>query len=150
MKKIVSILFVALIALAFMGCPTQFEDLEFPTIVDCYIVGAPNFKAPDNVFELMKDNGDSTCSYEFTYKTAMSSNWGSPSDGICFKVTDGDGSWTALYANSALTVGGGYVPSEKGDGKDGNASVSGLTDSTTYVITVNYGVKPFQAKIDAK
>ena len=149
MKKIVSILFVALIALAFMGCPTQFEDLEVQSIVDCYLVGAPNYTT-DNVFDLMKDNGDSTCSYEFTYKTAMSSNWGSPSDGICFKVTDGDGSWTALYANSALTVGGGYVPSEKGDGAGENASVSGLTDGTTYVITVNYGVKPFQAKIDAK
>ena len=149
MKKIVSILFVALIALAFMGCPTQFEDLEVQSIVDCYLVGAPNYTT-DNVFDLMKDNGDSTCSYEFTYKTAMSSNWGSPSDGICFKVTDGNGSWTALYANSALTVGGGYVPSEMGDGAGGNASVSGLTDGTTYVITVNYGVKPFQAKIDAK
>lgn len=29
MKKIISILFVALIALAFMGCPTTYPDLEY-------------------------------------------------------------------------------------------------------------------------
>lgn len=37
MKKIISILIVALVALAFMGCPTAFDDLEY-TLGDWYYI----------------------------------------------------------------------------------------------------------------
>lgn len=54
MKKIVSILFVALIALAFMGCPTTYPDLEYgikdPNFIhnwDANVNGGKGFKTND-------------------------------------------------------------------------------------------------------
>ena len=109
-----------------------------------FIVGAINY-VNDNVFDRMSaTDEDGVYTFEFTYKTSMSANWGSPSDGVAFKITDGNGSWKAVFQDAALTAE--FVES----GDDGNATASGLVDGTTYVITLKEADGKFSAKIAEK
>ena len=148
MKKISFVLIALLALVAFTGCPTAHDDYDYATVPDLFIVGAPNYNG-DNVFTKMTPAaGTTTQTYEFTYATAMSANWESPADGIAFVITDGDGSWTKLFCDVALTLGGGYATS--GADTNNNATVAGLTAGTAYVITIDYSAKPYKAKIDAK
>ena len=110
-----------------------------------FIVGAINYVNDTNVFDRMSaTDEDGVYTFEFTYKTSMSANWGSPSDGVAFKITDGNGSWNAVFQDAALTAE--FVES----GDDGNATASGLVDGTTYVITLKEADGKFSAKIAEK
>ena len=62
----------------------------------------------------------------------MSKNWGSPADGVAFKITDGNGSWNAKICGVKIKLGEDFVSS----GTDGNAELSGLEKDKEYVITV--------------
>ena len=109
-----------------------------------FIVGAINFTTT-NVFDRMSaTDEDGVYTFEFTYKTSMSANWDSPSDGVAFKITDGNGSWNAVFQAAALTSE--FVES----GNNGNATASGLVDGKTYVITLKEADGKFSAKIAAK
>ena len=110
-----------------------------------FIVGAINYVNNTNVFDRMSaTDEDGVYTFEFTYKTSMSANWGSPSDGVAFKITDGNGSWNAVFQDAALTAE--FVES----GDDGNATASGLVDGKTYVITLKEADGKFSAKIAEK
>lgn len=110
-----------------------------------FIVGAINYVNDTNIFDRMSaTDEDGVYTFEFTYKTSMSANWGSPSDGVAFKITDGNGSWTAVFQDAALTAE--FVES----GDDGNATASGLVDGKTYVITLKEADGKFSAKIAEK
>ena len=110
-----------------------------------FIVGAINYVNDTNVFDRMSaTDEDGVYTFEFKYKTSMSASWGSPSDGVAFKITDGNGSWNAVFQDAALTAE--FVES----GDDGNATASGLVDGTTYVITLKDADGKFSAKIAAK
>ena len=111
-----------------------------------FIVGAINYNGT-NVFDRMSaTDEDGVYTFEFKYKTSMSASWGSPSDGVAFKITDGNGSWNAVFKDAALTAE--FV--ESGDNGDNNATASGLVDGTTYVITLKDADGKFSAKIAAK
>ena len=118
-----------------------------------FMVGATTYgsgqgvKDGDNYFvrfELTDEDGIYT--YEFKYETSMSANWGSPSDGVGFKITDG-ASWSVVvFQDAALTAE--FV--ESGDNNDNNATASGLVDGKTYVITLKEADGKFSAKIAEK
>lgn len=111
-----------------------------------FIVGAINYNGT-NVFDRMSaTDEDGVYTFEFKYKTSMSANWGSPSDGVAFKITDGNGSWNAVFKDAALTAE--FV--ESGDNGGNNATASGLVDGKTYVITLKEAGGKFSAKIAAK
>ena len=109
-----------------------------------FIVGAINYVDTDVFDRMSATDEDGVYTFEFTYKTSMSANWGSPSDGVAFKITDGNGSWNAVFQDAALTAE--FVES----GDDGNATASGLVDGTTYVITLKEADGKFSAKIAEK
>ena len=111
-----------------------------------FIVGAINYNGT-NVFDRMSaTDEDGVYTFEFKYKTSMSASWGSPSDGVAFKITDGNGSWNAVFKDAALTAE--FV--ESGDNGNNNATASGLVDGKTYVITLKEAGGKFSAKIAAK
>ena len=110
-----------------------------------FFVGAINYVNGTNVFDRMSaTDEDGVYTFEFTYKTSMSANWDSPSDGVAFRITDGNGSWNAVFLDAALTAE--FVES----GDDGNATASGLVDGKTYVITLKEADGKFSAKIAEK
>ena len=111
-----------------------------------FIVGAINYNGT-NVFDRMSaTDEDGVYTFEFKYKTSMSASWDSPSDGVAFKITDGNGSWNAVFKDAALTAE--FV--ESGDNGDNNATASGLVDGKTYVITLKEAGGKFSAKIAEK
>ena len=138
MKKIVSILFVALIALAFMGCPTTY-DTNYPlTVIVGDIVG--DFSGvltgggADTGVEPV-NNGDGTYSVTFAYRDDMIS-WNG-GDGKCsFKMRTVANDWGAPsygIGETPVELGGDFVPvySTSPD----NITVEGLIDGNTYTIT---------------
>lgn len=139
MKKIVSILFVALIALAFMGCPTTY-DTNYPLTVNVGdIVG--DFSGvltggDDKTGVEPVNNGDGTYSLTFEYRDDMNS-WGG-GDGKCkFKmrtVANDRGYSAPSYGigDTAVELGGDYVPCST---TGGDITVEGLVQGTTYTIT---------------
>lgn len=98
-----------------------------------WMVGAINYNG-DNVFTRMEATAtDGEYTYTFKYNSDMSKNWGSPADGVAFKITDGNGSWNAKIKNVKIKLGEDFVSSGTGDG---NAELSGLEKDKEYVITV--------------
>lgn len=97
-----------------------------------WMVGAINYNG-DNVFTRMEaTDTDGEYTYTFKYNSDMSKNWGSPADGVAFKITDGNGSWNAKICGVKIKLGEDFVSS----GTDGNAELSGLEKDKDYVITV--------------
>lgn len=97
-----------------------------------WMVGAINYNG-DNVFTRMEaTDTDGEYTYTFKYNSDMSKNWGSPADGVAFKITDGNGSWNAKICGVKIKLGEDFVSS----GTDGNAELSGLEKDKEYVITV--------------
>lgn len=97
-----------------------------------WMVGAINYNG-DNVFTRMEATDiDGEYTYTFKYNSDMSKNWGSPADGVAFKITDGNGSWKAKIYGVKIKLGEDFVSS----GTDGNAELSGLEKDKEYVITV--------------
>ena len=68
------------------------------------------------------------------YNSDMSKNWGSPADGVAFKITDGNGSWNAKICDVKFKLGEDFVSS--GANTFNNAELSGLEKDKEYVITV--------------
>lgn len=98
-----------------------------------WMVGAINYNG-DNVFTRMEaTDTDGEYTYTFKYNSDMSKNWGSPADGVAFKITDGNGSWNAKICDVKIKLGEDFVSSGTGDG---NAELSGLEKDKDYVITV--------------
>ena len=137
MKKIVSILFVALIALAFMGCPTTY-DTNYPLTVNVGDIvgdfsGVLSGGDADTGVEAV-NNGDGTYSVTFAYRDDMNS-WGG-GDGKCsFKMRTVANDWGAPaygIGDTPVELGGDYVPcSTSGD----NITVEGLVQGTTYTVS---------------
>lgn len=97
-----------------------------------WMVGAINYNG-NNVFTRMEaTDTDGEYTYTFKYNSDMSKNWGSPADGVAFKITDGNGSWNAKICGVKIKLGEDFVSS----GTDGNAELSGLEKDKDYVITV--------------
>lgn len=97
-----------------------------------WMVGAINYNG-DNVFTRMEaTDTDGEYTYTFKYNSDMSKNWGSPADGVAFKITDGNGSWNEKIYGVKIKLGEDFVSS----GTDGNAELSGLEKDKEYVITV--------------
>ncbi len=98
-----------------------------------WMVGAINYNGA-NVFTRMEATAtDGEYTYTFKYNSDMSKNWGSPADGVAFKITDGNGSWNAKIKDVKIKLGEDFVSSGTGDG---NAELSGLEKDKEYVITV--------------
>lgn len=98
-----------------------------------WMVGAINYNG-NNVFTRMEATAtDGEYTYTFKYNSDMSKNWGSPADGVAFKITDGNGSWNAKICDVKIKLGEDFVSSGTGDG---NAELSGLEKDKEYVITV--------------
>ena len=64
----------------------------------------------------------------------MSKNWGSPANGVAFKITDGNGSWKAKICDVRFKRRKDFVSS--GEKTGNNAELSGLEKDKEYVITV--------------
>lgn len=97
-----------------------------------WMVGAINYNG-NNVFTRMEaTDTDGEYTYTFKYNSDMSKNWGSPADGVAFKITDGNGSWNAKICGVKIKLGEDFVSS----GTDGNAELLGLEKDKDYVITV--------------
>lgn len=98
-----------------------------------WMVGAINYNG-NNVFTRMEaTDTDGEYTYTFKYNSDMSKNWGSPADGVAFKITDGNNSWNAKICDVKIKLGEDFVSSGAGDG---NAELSGLEKDKEYVITV--------------
>lgn len=81
--------------------------------------------------------------YSFKYLSGMSGDWGSPANGVAFKIQQNKGNWTTALSNAALTVDGdSYTFDTSKDLNSGNCTISGLVDETEYVITLT--------KVDSK
>ena len=97
------------------------------------MVGAINYN-DGNVFTRMEaTDTDGVYTYTFKYNPDMSKNWGSPANGVAFKITDGNGSWNAKIFDVNIKLGEDFVSSGN---KGGNAVLSGLEKDKEYVITV--------------
>ena len=113
-----------------------------------FMVGAINY-AGGNIFTRMSSTAvDGVYEYEFTYATSMSAQWGSPENGVSFKITDGNGSWNAVFLDITLTLDAVYV--ESGTNNSNNVSVAGLANGKNYVFTLKYDGGKFYGKIAEK
>ena len=98
-----------------------------------WMVGAINYNKV-NVFTRMEaTDTDGVYTYTFKYNPDMSKNWGSPANGVAFKITDGNNSWAAKICDVNINLGEDFVSSGS---KGGNAVLSGLEKDKEYVITV--------------
>ena len=112
-----------------------------------FMVGAINYADGKNVFTRMSSTeDDEVYEYEFTYATSMSAQWGSPENGVCFKITNGAGWDVVVFGDKTLTLDGDYVESAGG----GNVTVAGLTNGKNYVFTLKYEGGKFYGKIAEK
>lgn len=99
-----------------------------------WMVGAINYNK-GNVFTRMEaTDTDGVYTYTFKYNSDMSKEWGSPANGVAFKITDGNGSWKAKICDVKIKLGEDFVSS--GENTFNNAELSGLEKDKEYVITV--------------
>ena len=140
MKKIISILIVALVALAFMGCPTTFADRSFLAQVGD-IIGDMNGDG------IEVTTVGTVSSVSFTYANDMIA-WGG-GDGVCnFKIRKIAGEWSGDYGFAAVSIGSlptGVTAADKG----GNIMLSGLVDGTKYTISVELTDVPITVSVSA-
>lgn len=124
------------------------KDVEEP-ITKFYICGACNFDKT-NKFDVMAIKDKDTRTYEFKYKSEMSKNWGSPENGVAFKIIPGVDVWDPVYfADAKLEPGKGWV--NCGTNTGNNATAESLEDGVTYIISLNIAdPSVIKAKIDVK
>lgn len=124
------------------------KDVEEP-ITKFYICGACNFDKT-NKFDVMAIKDKDTRTYEFEYKSEMSENWGSPENGVAFKIIPGVDVWDPVYfADAKLEPGKGWV--NCGSNSNNNATAESLEDGVTYIISLNIAdPSAIKAKIDVK
>lgn len=143
MKKILSLLAAGALALGLIGCSGNLHDDVFVASTPLYIEGAVT---PDNARVQMTVVDDSTQKYEFTYTKEMSSSWGSPKDGVCFKVMKSADGWTDDFGgkndtNLEVAVGSEIKLFKRGSSEaptnPGNIQVAGLKAGTKYAINLS-------------
>jgi hypothetical protein len=128
----------------FAGCSGALHDMGDAPIakVPTKIVGAMTYTT-DNVFKDMTVVDSTTSTYTFKYTTAISANWGSPADGVNFKVGYVDKEWATCWseatAGTTALVNGAASVLCTAQNKE-NISFSGLTDGKTYKITATTGI----------
>lgn len=124
------------------------KDVEEPK-TKFYICGACNFDKT-NKFDEMAIKDKDTRTYEFKYKSEMSKNWGSPENGVAFKIIPGVNVWDPVYfADAKLEPGKGWV--NCGTNSGNNATAESLEDGVTYIISLNIAdPSAIKAKIDVK
>ena len=133
MKKIVSILFVALIALAFMGCPTTYPDYEYgiskPTVIaSSWGAYALDFKGGNEASVTITEDKDGP--------------WTGSQFGIVYGTVDSP-SWSTKYTGATLTEKDTYV-----DCVLNAANNNGFEGEVTLPITIT--VKVIGDKVSVK
>ena len=139
MKKIISILIVALVALAFMGCPTTFDDRDLVIPVGD-IVGDFNGDGVEAANE-----GSGIYSVTITYSNKMNA-WNNGNGTAQFKMRTVAGNWGAptYGCDTALTVGADFVSCST---TGGNIAVSGLVDGQNYKFIFNVTTTTVSIKV---
>lgn len=153
MKKLLTSAVVTLALLfGFASCSGDLHDMNDAPIVDVptKIVGAMNYDG-GNVFSDMVKVDELTSTYTFIYSAGMSANWGSPSDGVAFKVGYEKDDWNTCWSqetkgDTTLTDGKGEVICKAQNSQ--NISFAGLTDGKTYKITAKAGVASVTVSIE--
>lgn len=152
MKKILSVFAAAALLFGFASCSGDLHDMNDAPIVErpTVIVGAMNYDG-GNVFSEMVKVDELTSSYTFIYKSSMSANWGSPADGVAFKVgykaDDWDHCWSQETAGTtALSDGRGEIVCKAQNAQ--NIAFGGLADGKTYKIIVTAGIASVSVKIE--
>lgn len=152
MKKILSVFAAAAVLFGFASCSGDLHDMNDAPIVErpTVIVGAMNYDG-GNVFSEMVKVDELTSSYTFIYKSSMSANWGSPADGVAFKVgykaDDWDHCWSQETAGTtALSDGRGEIVCKAQNAQ--NIAFGGLADGKTYKIIVTAGIASVSVKIE--
>ena len=152
MKKILSVFAAAAVLFGFASCSGDLHDMNDAPIVErpTVIVGAINYDG-GNVFSEMVKVDELTSSYTFISKSSMSANWGSPADGVAFKVgykaDDWDHCWSQETAGTtALSDGRGEIVCKAQNAQ--NIAFGGLADGKTYKIIVTAGIASVSVKIE--
>lgn len=151
-KLIISAITAAALLFGFASCSGDLHDMNDAPIVDVptKIVGAINYDG-GNVFSDMVKVDELTSTYTFIYSAGMSANWGSPSDGVAFKVGYTKDDWNTCWGqetagNTTLADGKGEVICKKQNAE--NISFAGLTDGKTYKITAKAGIASVSVSIE--
>ena len=151
-KLIISAISAAALLFGFASCSGDLHDMNDAPIVDVptKIVGAINYDG-GNVFSDMVKVNELTSTYTFIYSAGMSANWGSPSDGVAFKIGYTKDDWNTCWGqetagNTTLADGKGEVICKKQNAE--NISFAGLTDGKTYKITAKAGIASVSVSIE--
>lgn len=151
-KLIISAISATALLFGFASCSGDLHDMNDAPIVDVptKIVGAMNYDG-ENVFSDMVKVDELTSTYTFIYSAGMSANWGSPSDGVAFKVGYEKDNWNTCWSqetagDTTLADGKGEVVCKAQNSQ--NISFAGLTDGKTYKITAKAGVASVTVSIE--
>lgn len=152
-KLIISAISAAALLFGFASCSGDLHDMNDAPIVEVptKIVGAVNYDG-GNVFSDMVKVDDLTSTYTFIYSAGMSANWGSPSDGVAFKVGYTKDDWNTCWGqgaagNTTLANGKGEVIC-KVQNSENNIAFAGLTAGKTYKITAKAGISSVTVSIE--
>lgn len=152
-KLIISAISAAALLFGFASCSGDLHDMNDAPIVEVptKIVGAINYDG-GNVFSDMVKVDELTSTYTFIYSAGMSASWGSPSDGVAFKVGYTENGWSTCWGqetavNTPLADGKGEVICKvQNSGK--NIAFAGLTAGKTYKITAKAGISSVTVSIE--
>ncbi len=151
-KLIISAISATALLFGFASCSGDLHDMNDAPIVEVptKIVGAMNYDG-GNVFSDMVKVDELTSTYTFIYSAGMSANWGSPSDGVAFKVGYEKDGWDTCWSqeekgDTTLADGKGEVVCKAQNSQ--NISFAGLTDGKTYKITAKAGVASVTVSIE--
>ena len=152
-KLIISAISAAALLFGFASCSGDLHDMNDAPIVEVptKIVGAITYNG-ENVFSDMVKVDDLTSTYTFIYSAGMSKEWGSPSDGVAFKVGYTKDVWNTCWGqgaagNTTLAGGKGKVIC-KVQNSENNIAFAGLTAGKTYKITAKAGVSSVTVSIE--
>lgn len=152
-KLIISAISAAALLFGFASCSGDLHDMNDAPIVEVptKIVGAITYDG-GNVFSDMVKVDDLTSTYTFIYSAGMSKEWGSPSDGVAFKVGYTKDDWNTCWGqgaagNTTLADGKGEVIC-KVQNSENNIAFAGLTAGKTYKITAKAGVSSVTVSIE--
>lgn len=152
-KLIISAISAAALLFGFASCSGDLHDMNDAPIVEVptKIVGAITYDGR-NVFSDMVKVDELTSTYTFIYSAGMSKEWGSPSDGVAFKVGYTKDDWKTCWGqgaagNTTLADGKGEVIC-KVQNSENNIAFAGLTAGKTYKITAKAGVSSVTVSIE--
>lgn len=122
-------------------------DLAKSPVCPYFIIGA--FNMAGSRMTLTDTAGVYT--YSFTYLSGMSGDWGSPANGVAFKIQQQKGNWNTALSNANLKVDGdSYTFDTSKDLDKENCTISDLVDGTEYVITFTVEGAKFSVKVAKK